>query len=198
MMEGPSLDADYPFGDTFPGNARLTEPQLRVLPPATPASSPDKLTRSRPLTYGDMVPQRKTGGSANYGAFKMNWYMIRQTASGVALEGMVRSSYSNLSPDDVADRAGEIINRDLALATQIIVEAWHKWGHAEPDRGNPETSKFWAGQRWGQTGLLEDAYGHFTDVHRYYSGVKKIKDACAKDPQIWTNDLRYWSEVPAI
>ena len=137
--------------------------------------------------FGD----NKEEDAANFGIFKMNWYMIRQCASGIALIG------NRIGPD-VWSNTGPAINADAALATQILLEAMDKWSIDAPDPDNPVSENFWAGHRWGETGLRSLAGTDWNDILRYYRAVKAIEAQCNADPTVWTTSIRYWVDVPPI
>jgi hypothetical protein len=124
----------------------------------------------------------------------MNWYMIRQTLKGAG--EIARVNNQELTEEALADKVGELINRDPRLATQIMVEAWNLWKHGAPDVNDPKSGEFWFGHRQGESGLKY--YAHFDDVRRYYDGVATVQKLCEGDPHVWTNKKRYWAEVPPV
>jgi hypothetical protein len=207
MMETSTLTEDdngkYPVGDAYPPAVKFeyAQPGLRV--PNTSQPFVPSLTITRPVLSGDLAPTPKTGYAANYGVYKMNWYMISRTPKGAELLRIARKQNPEGSDDEVSLAAGLQLNKKdgyegRQLATEIIMQAWNMWGHDAPDEANLETSAFWAGHRWGGGGLLDKTYSHYPDVLAYYKGVERIKRCCDADPNVWRNSKHCWAEVVAI
>lgn len=188
MMEDKYLDAnphkEYPFGDAYPQ---------------------DDKDRSR-------AGKNKECDAANFGIYKMNWYMISKCPTGIAL----RNSSANLprfpsaplldktcKPQDweIEKKVGKQINDSPKLATQILIEAMRKWSMDAPYPPITHKGNFWAGHRWGQKGI--DFYMMLNqkdkqDILNYYDAVMFIKNKCDNDPNVWTTKTRYWKFIPAI
>ena len=121
----------------------------------------------------------------------MNWFMIRQCPSAIALIG------SNVG-STILTTVGMTINGDVRLATKILLEAVEKWSTEAPDPSHPVADSFWAGHRWGQSGLDNLAGTDWPDILRYYLAVQAIKAKCDLDPTVWITDIRYWVDVHAV
>ncbi|HEX6465042.1 MAG TPA: hypothetical protein VFZ98_11325, partial [Vicinamibacterales bacterium] len=98
--------------------------------------------------FGD----RKVGWAANFGVFKMNWYMICQcpTAARLITPDFVFTGTPTEANGEVGEvalcelnRVGTIINEDVGLATAILKEAMDKWSTGAPNFG--DLGNFWAG-----------------------------------------------------
>jgi hypothetical protein len=80
--------------------------------------------KSLPADYpfGDQSPGGvpKIGDAANFGIFKMNWYMIRQCPSAMAILGSQPASTAWKT-------VGATINSNPTLATQILLEGMGLW-----------------------------------------------------------------------
>jgi len=142
--------------------------------------------------FGDRSPDGtpKTGDAANFGVFKMNWFMIRQCPTGLALiEDQPAPTWSSV---------GTLINADAGLATRLLLEAMEKWSIAAPDPANPVAGNFWAGHRWGETGLMALPETDWPDIARYYRSVQVIKARCERDDEVWSTNVRYWVDVPPV
>jgi hypothetical protein len=206
MMETETLredDPNYPVGDAYPPAVKYqySQPGLQVPVVAPPFLS--NLRMERPVISGDLFPTPKTGEAANYGIYKMNWYMIQRTKTGAELLKTARAEHPSLTDDALSKAAGSYLDNvkeleGLQKATQVIIEAWEKWGHDAPDGNNLKKSAFWAGHRWGGSGLLDKTYSHFQDVLAYYKGVERIKRCCDADRDVWTNSVRYYAAVSAV
>jgi hypothetical protein len=133
----------------------------------------------------------KTGDAANFGIYKMNWYMIQQCTPAKVLIG------DNLASTALTT-AGTTINSDPALATRILLEATERWSMAGPEPSDPVSGNFWAGQRWGQSGLDNLAGTNWDDIQNYYLAVQAIKAKCDLDPTVWISDVRYSVYVPPV
>ena len=144
--------------------------------------------------FGDTYPKSKTpkqGDAANFGIFKMNWYMIQQCRS-------IRPIVANPSLPSAWKTAGARINADNELATTILLEATITWSMDPPNPAAPVPNNFWAGHRWGESGLRNLQGTPWQDIRNYYDAVQAIKDACDKDKDIWENRRRYGVNVKAV
>ena len=154
----------------------------------------------------------KAGWAANFGVFKMNWYMICQCPSAArliapdfAFNG--RPAETNGEIGEVAlcelNRVGTIINADASVATAILKEAMGKWSTAGPNLG--DIGNFWAGHRWGESGLRNLSASQdwpitrmWADIQLYYDSVQWAKCMCDHDPCVWTTPVRYGAIVPPV
>jgi hypothetical protein len=174
MLESERLSADYPFGDVYPAWA--------------------------PSGPGTLV--LKTGDAANFGIYKMNWFMIRQLLIGkdeMRKAGGGEWGVGEALPDGEVEKiVGARINADAGLATRILLEAFASSSLSAPDPAHPEVRNFWGGHRWGESGWTNAPGTNWRDVRRYYDAVMMIKAACDDDPAIWTSDIRYGVLVPNV
>jgi hypothetical protein len=131
--------------------------------------------------FGD----NKQDDAANFGIYKMNWGMIRQCPSAIAIG---------------VDAAivGPKINGDPALATQILLEAMQMWSINSPEPNHPVANNFWAGHRQGSTGLNNVDGADWADIQDYYLGVQVLKAKCDGDTEIWTSSVRYYVDIDPI
>ncbi|KAF8655506.1 hypothetical protein AX16_003035 [Volvariella volvacea WC 439] len=121
-------------------------------------------------TYGD----GKTYDSANFGVFKQNWGMLRQSTS----------RYRGKSQNDW--NQGAELNSNLCLDIQLRKESQAYFG---------ETLWF-AGHRNGASGL---ANPNTADIQRYKDAIYWIRDQLTQNNSAgMTSDVRYWVNVPAI
>lgn len=143
--------------------------------------------------FGDKLPDGtpKTGDAANFGVYKMNWYMIKQCPSARPLIG----SPAIASAWQVA---GKRINSDPGLATKLLSEAMVLWSTAAPNPSAPTGGNFWAGHRWGESGLKNLPTTDWLDIQTYYHAVLQIKAACDADPNVWTSKVRYYVKVKNV
>lgn len=166
-----------------------------------------------PITKNNTIVFGKTGYAANFGLFKMNWYMISQTPAA-------KNQIGNRNPEDesVWREVGTTINGSPMLATQILIEATrggYQSNSAPPwDMSMPggNIDNFWAGQRWGQSGLHNHDYGiepdrmksarlpaeTWDDIRKYYQKVKYVQWMCNQDPNVWNSPVRYGSALKNI
>jgi hypothetical protein len=147
-------------------------------------------------SFGDIYPNGlpKKDDAANFGLYKMNWTMIRQTDTGKSLiekewahqTQEIRGTKQDFSPTDwsVEVAVGHKINADTAIATTIMVEAMEMW-HAEiaPDPRHPTKGNFWAGHRAGWTGLNNPGSADWNDILDYYDAVMAIKARLDSDKE---------------
>jgi glycosyl hydrolase family 134 len=168
----------------------------------------ENATLSSDYPFGDC----KIGWAANFGVFKMNWYMICQcrTAARLISPDFVFNgspTETNGQNGEVAlceeNRVGTIINADAAIATMILNEAMEKWSTAAPMLG--DLGNFWAGHRWGESGLRNLAAHKdwpitrmWSDIQLYYRSVQWAKCMCDHDPCAWTTAVRYGAIVPPV
>jgi hypothetical protein len=206
MMETKTLredDPEYPVGDAYPPAVKYRYSQSGLQAPVVAPPFLPNLRMERPVISGDLFPTLKTGEAANYGIYKMNWYMIQRTKTGAELLETARANHPTLTDDGLSKAAGLYLDdpedlKGLQKATQVIIEAWEKWGHDAPDGNNLKKSAFWAGHRWGGSGLLDKTYSHFQDVLAYYKGVERIKRCCDANQNVWANSVRYWADVSNV
>jgi hypothetical protein len=219
MLENYKLSADYPFGDVYPmPRAQLQQPKLDVrglsnstksaqlsqwlrLPSAW--GDPNEAVRSIAL-HGDL---NKRGDAANYGLYKMNWYMIKQTEAGRKLieQAVAATQYRGKAPSEdigIQHLVGKWLNADPAKATAVLADAMAQWSMKAPDsyslRNEHQRDNFWAGHRMGQRGLDGDPSLDWQDIRGYYDSVQLIRSEMEKDKDIWHNDKRIGVNVPNI
>ena len=157
------------------------------------AMEEDKHLVSQPhgdYPFGDIYPggAAKTGDAANFGVYKMNWYMLQQCASARPLIGSQPPNYAWRS-------AGTRINNDVGLATKLLLEAMNTWSIAAP---KPAANNFWGGHRWGQSGLDNAPGVDWKDIRAYYDAVLAIKAECDKDADVWASTTRYGVKVKNV
>jgi glycosyl hydrolase family 134 len=143
--------------------------------------------------FGDIYPdgKPKIGDAANFGIYKMNWYMIQQCPSAKRIIG-------NRPPSFVWQNMGTRINNDPQLATEILLQAMKLWSTDLPNPTIPKTGNFWAGHRWGESGLKNLTGTNWNDILRYYQSVQAIKSKCDNDDTVWESDVRYWVNLPPV
>ncbi|WP_034346444.1 hypothetical protein [Deinococcus misasensis] len=163
--------------------------------------------RNWPLGFGD----GKTGDAANFGLYKMNWYMIRLAMRDMwPNDTFVRSldydDYNKLWPG-TSQTIAQRINTDHAMATRILQAAMAKWSTAEPkadplDPRKGTANNFWAGHRCGQTGLegrscTDRSYNN--EIGYYYKGVMAINGyinaSQARRDTLWSTNIRYGANL---
>lgn len=192
MQEDKTLSGNYPFGDIFPEDPKRPGRLEEVLqyPELDPTARPG-------------FPKR--GGAANFGIYKMNWYMIKQCESA-------KSRAKSLDIDVNARNAwipvGQEINNDPGLATQILIEAMSKWSTvkpAYPELKDKEVGNFWAGHRFGSSGLNDEPPPGMSlaemrkSILNYYDAIWIIRAYIESDrDKAWNTPLRYGEDVPNI
>jgi|HubBroStandDraft_6_1064221.scaffolds.fasta_scaffold01726_11 hypothetical protein len=125
----------------------------------------------------------KLGDSANFGIYKMNWFMLRQLTT---------------TPAGAHDDVGRTINSDPGLATRILLEAMRKWSINPPEPNHPVANNFWAGHRQGETGLSFPAAANWDDIQDYFLAIQVIKAKCDGNDSVWDTTIRYGLDVDAI
>lgn len=143
--------------------------------------------------FGDKYPDGapKTGDAANFGIYKMNWFMIRQCLSVKPIIGSQPAAFAWRA-------AGNRINGDPKLATRVILEAMSKWSSSAPSATGASAGNFWAGHRWGESGLRALPGTDWKDIDAYYRSVQTIKRKCDADETVWTTAIRYWVRLPPV
>ena len=126
-------------------------------------------TMTTNYTYGD----GKTGDAANFGIFKQNWHMIRQSVS----------QYSGYGANDW--NAGAALNSNLSWDIQVRHAAQSKWGE----------STWFAGHRNGETGLNNP---NTQDIANYRTAVYWIQSQINSSSTYLSDDTRFWVSVPPI
>ncbi|MGA8087136.1 MAG: hypothetical protein WCA10_07510 [Terracidiphilus sp.] len=198
MEENNTISSNYTFGDIYPeSDLRVPEPNPHQ---AVRDITSDHLSLSKPkietrsFQRDELPGGPKTGDAANFGLYKMNWLMIRQTPTGESLiereqrilAKEIRRNGEEFAPTDwsVEAAVGRLINSSTALATRIMVEAMDKW-HAEnpPDPKHPTPGNFWAGHRAGSTGLNDPGSADWNDILDYYLAVMAIRARLDNDKE---------------
>jgi hypothetical protein len=194
MQENNTISSDYPFGDVYP---KLPEPDSSSGQAVRQQFSRKiGLIEAKPETrtfQGDELPGwQKHGDAANFGLYKMNWLMIKQTEIGKSeiekerakQAKKIHKAKGDFAPTDwsVEAAVGDKINKSTDLATRIMLEAMDKW-HAEipPDPIHPAAGNFWAGHRAGWTGLNSPGSADWDDIRFYYDAVMAIKEQLGSD-----------------
>jgi hypothetical protein len=146
--------------------------------------------------FGDKDPDGcpKIEDSANFGIYKMNWFMLQQCPSVIAILG----GYQQSCRSDAWAAVGATINSDLQLTTNVLLEALAKWNSDAPIANEPVPGNFWAGHRQGESGLNNPTGAIWGDIIGYYEAVQAIKTQCDADGTVWTSNARYWVDVPAV
>ncbi|WP_061296237.1 carbohydrate-binding domain-containing protein [Herbidospora cretacea] len=119
--------------------------------------------------YGD----NKSGDAANFGLFKQNWLMLRQSCS--RFSGQSVSQYNN----------GAVLNTNLSADVQCLNASQSYYG----------LDRWFAGHRNGETGLN---YPNTSDINNYKNAIYWIRDQLNSNSANLTNDTRFWVNVPAI
>ncbi|PLB43778.1 hypothetical protein P170DRAFT_441227 [Aspergillus steynii IBT 23096] len=120
-------------------------------------------------TYGD----GKSGDATNFGIFKQNWMMLRQSAS----------EFMGQSPEDVKN--GEVLNSDLNKDIKARHDSEDHYGF-----------DVWvAGHRNGQSGLENP---HTDDIATYRSAIEWIQQQIDSQESYKSDDTRFWVDVTAI
>ncbi len=112
----------------------------------------------------------KWGDSFNAGVAKQNWLMMRAC----------HTPWNGLDTEDYATSAA--LNSDLALDVQVFTECRSYYG-----------SQWWAGHRAGQSGL--DGTHSTDDIDRFKRAMDWTNDMLEGH---FTDDVRFWVDVPAI
>ena len=207
MQETETLSASYTRGDVAPAVFSYSDPKMDVRAISNRFGYvPFRLRReTNEMLFPKMEyfeKQPKTDDAANFGIYKMNWFMIKKCPTAkmlvqqVRIDPITRSVLNN--EWEIEKVAGERINHSVVLATEILIEAMRQWSIDPPDPINRTENNFWAGHRLGETGLRNLPQGDWVDILRYYRSVEAIKIACDRDEKIWESNIKYYSDVPAI
>jgi hypothetical protein len=121
--------------------------------------------------YGD----GKAGDAANFGIFKQNWLMIRSSAG----------PYAHLGADDY--RKGALLNHKLSWDIHVLHDSQAHFG----------LGRLWfAGHRGGQSGL--EGRWLPQDIDNYRRAIDWIHGQILASPVAWTDDTRFWVDVPPV
>ncbi|CAI7668132.1 unnamed protein product [Penicillium palitans] len=120
-------------------------------------------------TYGD----GKSGDGTNFGIFKQNWFILRNSAS----------EFLGQSVDEVSN--GAILNSDLKKDIQARHEGEKHYGY--------ET--WFSGHRNGESGLKNPGT---QDIKNYMDGVAWIQQQIESDKKYQSDDTRFYVQVVAI
>ncbi|KAJ9486230.1 hypothetical protein VN97_g7116 [Penicillium thymicola] len=115
----------------------------------------------------------KSGDGTNYGVFKQNWFILRNSAS----------EFQGLSVGDV--KKGIVLNHDLAKDIKARHDGEEKYGY----------EKWYSGHRNGETGLKHPGTD---DIKAYMSAIKWIQQQLESDKKFLTDDTRFFVQVVAI
>ncbi|KAF4764672.1 hypothetical protein N7455_010595 [Penicillium solitum] len=126
-------------------------------------------TMTTDYTYGD----GKTGDGTNFGVFKQNWYMLRNSASEFL--GQTVAQVSN----------GAILNSDLKKDIQARHDGENHFGY-----------EIWfSGHRNGESGVNNPGTA---DIQTYINGVSWIQQQIESDDKYQSDDTRFWIDVVPI
>ena len=120
-------------------------------------------------TYGD----GKSGDATNFGIFKQNWGMIRESCS--QFKGQSASQANN----------GAALNNNLAADVKCLNESQAYYG----------LDRWFAGHRNGSSGLSNP---NTADINQYKTGVLWIRSQIDSAPSGRTDDTRWWADIVAI
>ncbi|KAF7592543.1 hypothetical protein BBP40_012767 [Aspergillus hancockii] len=120
-------------------------------------------------TYGD----GKSGDATNFGIFKQNWYMLRNSAS----------EFLGQSAADVNN--GAILNSDLGKDIKARHDGENKFGF----------DVWFAGHRNGESGVNNP---YTDDINRYRRAIDWIEQQIKSDFKYQSDDTRFWVDVTAI
>ncbi|MCD0444023.1 hypothetical protein LO763_10350 [Glycomyces sp. A-F 0318] len=126
-------------------------------------------TMTTNYAYGD----NKTYDAANFGIFKQNWHMLRNSCSWFT--GQSINDWNN----------GALLNSDLGADLYCRHQAQSHYGEYT----------WFAGHRNGETGLNDPGTD---DIDKYRTAVYWIKGRLESDSANLSNDTRFWVDVEAI
>ncbi|KAJ5116931.1 hypothetical protein N7456_001279 [Penicillium angulare] len=126
-------------------------------------------TMTADYTYGD----GKSGDSTNFGIFKQNWYMLRNSAS----------EFLGETVDQVSN--GAILNTDLGKDIKARHDGEEKFGF----------DVWFAGHRDGESGVDNP---NTADITGYKDAVLWIQQQIESDEKYQSDDTRFWVKVQAI
>ncbi|KAJ5951047.1 uncharacterized protein N7479_009460 [Penicillium vulpinum] len=126
-------------------------------------------TMTTDYIYGD----GKTGDATNFGIFKQNWYILRNSAS----------EFLGKTESEVDD--GAILNSDLPLDIQSRHEGEEQYGY--------ET--WFSGHRNGESGINNPGTD---DINAYIDAISWIQQQIESDEKYQSDDTRFWVDVVAI
>jgi hypothetical protein len=134
---------------------------------------------------------KKNGDASNFGIYKMNWYMIRNSKKMISKYGktLKANDYGDYSD---AGSIGNLINKDIFLATEILYDYYNTIkrrpngtsadGNSSNNSNEGIPRSFWGGHRFGQTGWNNsntDFKGGTIGINRYG----------------WQDTINYWFAV---
>ncbi|KAL2847648.1 hypothetical protein BJX68DRAFT_268043 [Aspergillus pseudodeflectus] len=126
-------------------------------------------TMTTDYTYGD----GKTGDGTNFGIFKQNWYMLRNSASeflGQTVEQVDK---------------GAILNSNLGKDIQARHDGEEYFGY----------DTWFSGHRNGESGVNNPGTD---DINAYIDAVAWIQEQIESDEKYLSDDTRFWVDVQAI
>ncbi|KAJ5490143.1 hypothetical protein LT330_003465 [Penicillium expansum] len=126
-------------------------------------------TMTTDYTYGD----GKSGDGTNFGVFKQNWFILRNSAS----------EFLGQSVDQVSN--GAILNSDLKKDIQARHDGEKHYGY--------ET--WFSGHRNGESGVNNPGT---EDITTYINAVAWIQQQIESDEKYQSDDTRFWVDVVAI
>ncbi|KAJ5506101.1 hypothetical protein LT330_009026 [Penicillium expansum] len=128
-------------------------------------------TMTTDYTYGD----GKSGDSTNFGVFKQNWYILRNSASEFL--GQTVAEVDN----------GAILNASSDLGKDIQAR------HEGEEHYGYET--WFSGHRNGESGINNPGTA---DINTYIDAVAWIQQQIESDEKYQSDDTRFWVDVQAI
>ncbi|KGO43585.1 hypothetical protein PEX1_059110 [Penicillium expansum] len=128
-------------------------------------------TMTTDYTYGD----GKSGDSTNFGVFKQNWYILRNSASEFL--GQTVAEVDN----------GAILNASSDLDKDIQAR------HEGEEHYGYET--WFSGHRNGESGINNPGTA---DINTYIDAVAWIQQQIESDEKYQSDDTRFWVDVQAI
>lgn len=142
----------------------------------------------------------KSGFGANFGVYKMNWFMISRSATILALNKNItlgEFGYGTYGGTGY----GQKINDNITLATKILYEYWSTinatpYGEFTYSSSNVQIGaaySFWGGHRYGITGWY-DGKGP-TGVNIGRNKVDRISWKTGLHTTGWNDTILYWYAV---
>jgi outer membrane protein OmpA-like peptidoglycan-associated protein len=139
------------------------------------------------------------GDAACFGIFKQNWGLIRTSGAMPALSGPPLPGQLRPGLAEADWPRGRQLNDDLTLDVAVLHGSQAQLG----------LNKWFAGHRWGSTGLTAfDAAargsttaaqrGVLSDIADYQGAVEWIRDQLVHDPALQADDRKVFVRVPAV
>ena len=125
--------------------------------------------------FGDVYPdgRPKIDDAANFGIFKQNWQMIRESVP----------QFKKFTAKDYKE--GAVLNSDLGLDIQVLHASQKFYG----------IDQWFAGHRNGPSGLTNP---NTADINNYKQAIYWTRDQLSSDEKYLKDDTRFWVYVPPI